>query len=121
MTDTVRLPWPQPQLWPNYRKSHPARLAKFKRNYRNWCWTLAMEAKLRLPPGELFRLDLTFHPPDRRKRDDDGMEGAFKWGRDGLALALKVDDSRFRVRKRIGEIVPGGAVVATISPLTDDG
>lgn len=119
MTDTVQLPWPQPQLWPNYTRMHPARKAKYKRAYKTACWALAMKAKLCAPGTELIGLELTFHPPDRRKRDDDGMEGAFKHGRDGLALALKIDDTRFRSSKIIGPVVSGGMVVARLFPLTN--
>ena len=38
-----------------------------------------------------------------------------KWGLDGLARALELDDARFRLDEpEIGEVHPGGAVVVRI-------
>ena len=41
-------------------------------------------------------LSLVFMPPDKRKRDLDGLVSAAKAEIDGMAQALGVDDSRFR-------------------------
>jgi crossover junction endodeoxyribonuclease RusA len=57
---------------------------------------------------------LTFMPPDRRRRDLDGMLGAFKAGLDSLSDVLGVDDSNFRLSLKKGDVIKGGAVVATI-------
>jgi crossover junction endodeoxyribonuclease RusA len=40
-------------------------------------------------------LRIEFIPPDARRRDDDNCLSCFKAGRDGIAEALGVDDSRF--------------------------
>lgn len=45
---------------------------------------------------EPIPMTVTFIPPDRRHRDDDGMIGSFKHARDGIADALGVNDRRFR-------------------------
>lgn len=58
---------------------------------------------------------ITFFPPDRRKRDDDGMIGAFKNGRDGVADALGSDDHKFRPTYCFGEPVKGGRIEVTIA------
>ena len=42
--------------------------------------------------AEGAHLDITFYPPDRRKRDLDNMLSAIKYGLDGIALASGVDD-----------------------------
>lgn len=47
------------------------------------------------PDLPCIALWLTFYPPDRRSRDDDNLIASFKAGRDGLALALGIDDKRF--------------------------
>ena len=48
----------------------------------------------KLPEGRLH-LWIDFYPPDRRRRDDDGLLASMKAARDGIADALGVDDSRF--------------------------
>ncbi|AOF95685.1 hypothetical protein [Sphingobium sp. RAC03] len=46
------------------------------------------------------------------------MIASFKHGRDGVALAVKVDDKRFRTVPIFhDEIVPGGEIIVTLEPL----
>lgn len=106
------LPWPDRILHPNARPDR-WRKARAAKAYRQECKLLAMnwlakasvadraaiEAVL-ATPGKLV-LDLTFHPPSHHRRDDDGCPAAFKSGRDGLADALRIDDSRFATRFRL--------------------
>lgn len=113
------LPWPPSALNPNARHGHPARKAKFAREYRQACWseTLAnfgCAAGQRMFPGTgriAIRLDL--FPPDKRSRDDDNAESAFKAGRDGVAQALKVDDARFQMNRFLHIDQPRNCVVLT--------
>ncbi len=103
---TIDLPWPPKELFPNAkRKAHWSRYAPKAAAYRRTCWALALEARA---AGTLRAI--TFLPPDRIRRDDDGMIGAFKSGRDGIADALRVDDSTFRPAYHFGEPVEGGLV-----------
>ena len=72
----------------------------------------------RCPPVPAGRalLSLEFIPPDRRRRDDDNCIAAFKSGRDGVAQALGIDDSRFVTQLQISaETIKGGAVRVRIS------
>ena len=109
---TVRLPWPPKELWVN-RKAHWAKRAPIAKQYRQDARVLTLvEMKRRLMPT---RLHLTFNPPDRRRRDLDGMLSACKAGIDGIADALGVDDSTFSLTLRRGEPTKGGAVVAVIT------
>jgi len=62
---------------------------------------------------------LMFYPPDKRKRDDDGLVAAFKAARDGIADALKVDDSRFVTTFSVAPVV-GGMVKVKIQELKFD-
>ena len=99
------LPWPPRALSPNAR-THWRAKAPIARAYKEACWALTLEAKLAVPDSQKIALWLDFYPPNRRARDDDNMIASFKHGRDGVALALGIDDKRFRcfpfVRDEIG-------------------
>lgn len=110
---TITLPWPDRLLHPNARPNRWAKAAAVKAARRH-AHLLALEAGwhlVQLPPG---RLDvwLDFYPPNlSRKRDDDGLLSSMKSARDGLADALKVDDSRFKSHPDVKDVAfPGGKV-----------
>ena len=117
----VTLPWPVKQVWPNYRQSHHWRKYwKQVKAQRETAFILAAEqiGRQTVPrdcPGPwLVHLDI--YPPDLRKRDEDGMEGACKSAIDGIADALRVDDSRFTTTRTIHPPRrPHGAVVITVT------
>ena len=109
---TVRLPWPPKELWVN-RKTHWSKRAPVAKRYRqDACVLTLVEMKRRL---EATGLHLTFNPPDRRRRDLDGMLSAVKAGIDGISDALGIDDSKFKLTLRRGEPTKGGEVVAVIT------
>ncbi len=90
----ISLPFPPSILSPNSR-AHWREKAKAAKKYRHDCFMLAKSVGIKdVPPGKLH-LWIDFYPPDRRKRDDDNIAAAFKSGRDGIAEALGIDDSRF--------------------------
>ena len=63
-------------------------------------------------PDRKVRLVFEFHPPDRRKRDDDNLKASLKHARDGIADALGIDDNRFLSDAVFAmEPFPQGAVV----------
>jgi crossover junction endodeoxyribonuclease RusA len=99
------LPWPPRALSPNAR-THWRKKAPIAKAYKEACWALTLESGLVAPEDGKIALWLDFYPPDRRARDDDNMIASFKHGRDGVALALGIDDKRFRcfpfVRDEIG-------------------
>lgn len=103
---TVTLPWPPSVLLPN-KRVHWAVRARAAKQYRKACWALAKEAGIVAPDSERIHLFVDFVPPDRRRRDDDNMVAAFKAGRDGLADALGVDDSRFKVHPYVADEIGG--------------
>ena len=110
----VLLPWPPAVLSPNARP-HWAAKSKAAKAYRRRCFLEALAAKLQAPAGRIL-LSLEFLPPNKRRRDDDNLVAAFKSGRDGLAEALRVDDSVFVTQISLGnEVYPGGAVRVTLS------
>jgi len=118
---TVTLPWPDRLLHPNAR-THWGRKAGATKAAREMAMALALQAGWRralVPEG---RLDLwvDFYPPDRRRRDDDGMLASFKAARDGLAQALGIDDSRFYSHPRLlDEVRPGGEICVRITAAGD--
>jgi crossover junction endodeoxyribonuclease RusA len=94
---TLILPWPARVLHPNSRphwaqRSKAAKKARTDARLLTMAWRSVFPAPL--PDGPLH-LWLDFFPPDKRKRDDDGLLAAFKAQRDGIADALGIDDSRF--------------------------
>lgn len=112
-TATVTLPWPPKEITPNAkRRKHWSVYRPHVSKYRRDCAWLVKAARVR---GSL--LAVTFCPPDRRRRDDDGMIGAFKAGRDGVADALGCDDHSFRPSYRFADPVKGGAVIVEIGEL----
>jgi len=77
-------------------------------------WTAkAIAGRVELPDGPI-PVALTFHPPDRHRRDWDNLFGSMKAGLDGIAQALEVDDNRFRPRLEVGDVVRGGVVIVTV-------
>lgn len=61
-----------------------------------------------------IHLGITFHPPDKRRRDLDGMLSSIKSHLDGLADSLRVDDIRFELSIKRGEPVKLGRVEVEI-------
>ena len=108
----IELPWPPKELNPNAR-THWARKSRAAKGYRSDCHLLTLASGVVAPEGEVL-LDITFCPPDRRRRDDDNCLAAFKSGRDGVADALGIDDNRFVTTLRMGEPVKGGMVLVRI-------
>lgn len=106
------LPWPDRRLHPNARV-HWAQRSKAVKAARHEAGILTMRAgwqAIALPPGRLH-LWLDFYPPDRRKRDDDGLLSSMKSARDGIADALGIDDARFVSHPFVkDEVRPGGEV-----------
>jgi crossover junction endodeoxyribonuclease RusA len=102
------LPWPPKELNPNSRV-HWAAKANAVKKYRRDCYLLTKVAGLSMPSTHAI-LVTTFYPPSNRRRDDDNLVAAFKAGRDGIAEAMGVDDSRLRVQPEFGDVVKGGRI-----------
>ncbi|MEC7472918.1 MAG: endodeoxyribonuclease RusA [Pseudomonadota bacterium] len=106
---TLDLPWPPRELSPNAR-THWAKKNKIAQRYKAECRLLTIHSGIKAPAGSLV-LDIEFIPPSRQRRDDDNCLAAFKAGRDGIAAALGIDDSRFSTRFRLAaDPVKGGMV-----------
>lgn len=115
-TCTFDMPWPHPKLSPNARE-HWTTVSRLKRGYRARCRTIGQAAGVQVLAGSKNRVcvHLTFFPPDKRARDADNMLAAMKSGLDGLADAMGVDDSKWRVSFEVAEeSVKGGVVFVQV-------
>lgn len=90
------LPWPDRVLHPNARP-HFIVLAKARKAARAYAACAAKNAwsGRNFPETGRLHLWIDFYPPDKRRRDDDGLLSSMKAARDGIADALGIDDSRF--------------------------
>jgi crossover junction endodeoxyribonuclease RusA len=115
MTWAFTLPWPSSTLSPNAR-THWRAKAPVTKSARHTAWALAREAGAhKMPPDTLLTVAMTFHKPDRRRRDGDNLISATKAARDGIADAFGVDDSRFTLAFAFApDVRPGGAVAVTV-------
>lgn len=121
MEIVVTLPWPPPALLPNAkRRSHWRKAVVPTREYRATAFYLTRSALGRRRFKWMPKVHIDFHPPDARRRDDDGMIGAFKAGRDGVAEACGTDDYRwFPTYAFHPPHRPDGKVVVTLTGKED--
>jgi crossover junction endodeoxyribonuclease RusA len=114
----VELGWPAKALSPNARsRSHwPKTNALKAAKKEGYGAALAAMRGGGAPKwaNEKLAFVITAYPPDRRGRDDDNIKASLKGHRDGIALALGIDDSRFVERFQWGEPVKGGRIVVLI-------
>ena len=103
------LPWPPAKLSPNARL-HWAQRGRLVKQYRRVCWATALQQGATRMDADCVAVHLTFVPPDRRHRDWDNLVASMKSGLDGLADAIGVDDSRWRLSFEVAEGEIGGMV-----------
>ena len=118
MTVTFELPYPSPKLSPNAR-GHWSKSAGAKKAYRSECWIECLAQGADKMQGRVHAI-ITFHPPDKRRRDLDNMLSSFKSGIDGIVDAIGVDDSDWTITISKGEPVIGGKVVVEIKPILEN-
>jgi crossover junction endodeoxyribonuclease RusA len=114
----IELPWPAKELSPNAR-GHWAKMARFKKGAREFAYWTLMQTGMRTVYIEWLndvpQITITFCPPDKRRRDLDNAIASFKSAQDGIADALGIDDSRWAVSYRFGDVVKGGRVVVQLN------
>lgn len=103
------LPWPPSNLSPNARLHWGAR-QRLVRQYRQVCWSTALQQGAKPIEADRVAVHLVFVPPNRRARDWDNLIASMKSGLDGLADAISVDDSRWRLSFEVAEGEIGGMV-----------
>lgn len=98
----VQLPWPDKILNPNSR-AHWAAKSKAVKKYRDNVAKCCLAAQLHIHKHSLIKggfplpIEITFFPPDKRKRDLDNMIASFKSGQDGIADITAINDCHFEV------------------------
>lgn len=114
---TIELPFPAKILWPNGRGHHMKKHRLFQ-DHKRWAYLAAysvLPGCFKPTPDARFRLLITVHPKTRNAIDKDNASAAMKAYQDGIAKAMKVDDSRFELPDlQFGEPVKGGSVVVSI-------
>lgn len=112
----VIVPYPPVELSPNWR-GHWSKHRRAVKVYRNACWALALQAKLKIPDyaadGGKIHVQIDMFPPNLKSRDDDNAPASFKAGRDGIADAMKCDDARFKT-ETVLRTEPRSCVVFTL-------
>lgn len=121
MTVIVTLPWYDPRLTPNAkRRRHWRSYQPVIRDARAMAWGLTLEQttpeqrKAIADTEGKICVTVTFHPPDRRRRDDDGAISACKHARDGICDALGIDDNRWQTSYRMADPEKPGRVIFEI-------
>jgi len=109
----VELPFPPSELRHNahqhWRKRHTAAAL-----YKSVCAIDLRAQGLGKLDTDRLHLSITFHPPDKRRHDLDGLLSRAKWAIDSIADATGVDDYHYTMDLRRGEPVKGGKVVITL-------
>lgn len=117
----IELSWPAQVLHPNRGRgrhwSTRHRAAKVARKEAAILARVSEGRNLFIHDGQSdIPVQLIFHPPTRRNRDEDNLVAACKALLDGVADGLMVDDKCFRLaRPRVLEPVKGGKVVVEIT------
>ena len=111
----LTLPWPDSRLNPNAaRRIHWRVQRQVAKGARSDAFYLAKASKVSAPATGSVPLAITFHAPDKRRRDMDNAIAAMKPQLDGLADAMRVDDNRFRLSFAWGEPCKHGRIEIVI-------
>ncbi len=119
MTLTIELPFPDSHLLPNKARTLPWQVrAGYAQPARMTSKVETLNAingrEIRFPTV-LVPLHVTFHEPNARARDLDGLLSALKPSLDGIADALEIDDRHFEpITLQRGMKCKGGKVVIVI-------
>ena len=112
----IDLPWPPTGSTPNARnRQHWRRNRNIAHGYKGDCLLLCRSQGLHKGDVEGLHLSIRFCPPDRRRRDLDGMLSSIKHGLDAISETVGVDDYHFGFTLTRGEPVKGGVVQITIT------
>lgn len=118
MIGPITLPWPDKALKPNGDRAHWAVKSKAAKAAKNAALVLTIQQMSRRPVEWAgVKVHWEFRPKTRRAIDEDNWIAACKHYQDGIALALGIDDSKFKSTRTIGEPIKGGAVVVTLEEM----
>jgi hypothetical protein len=108
----IELPFP-PSSLSGHNTGHWRTKSAIVRRHREWARLATLAAKPEIPATGDIRLVVTFYPGNRRG-DRVNFANRMKPYFDGIADALKVNDSRFIPAYHFAEPVKGGRVVVSI-------
>jgi len=112
----IELLWPHKHLSPNARV-HWAVKSKHVKAARQEAFLCVATGGgvLDLLGTTGLRVSYTFHPGMKRRRDLDNLIASTKATTDGIAVALGVDDSTFKLSYALGEIRKPAVVIVEIT------
>lgn len=108
----IELPFPPASL-SGHNKGHWRSKGEIVAKHREWARRATLAAKIQAPATGDIRLIVTFYPPDRRG-DRVNYPNRIKPYFDGIADALKVNDSRFLPSYHFAEPVRNARVVVSV-------
>jgi crossover junction endodeoxyribonuclease RusA len=106
----VVLNWPPKELWVNNR-AHWSKKAKIAKKYKYDCMLQFHFMRHHWDGKREFTIE--FMPPDKRRRDPDGMISAIKHLIDALSDTVGVDDSKFILTFSTDEPIKPGFVIVS--------
>ncbi len=112
MSAAIELPWPPASL-SGHNKGHWRSKGGIVAKHREWAKEATEAAKPVVPATGDIRLSMTFYPPNRRG-DRVNFPIRAKPLIDGIADALKVNDSRFLPAYHFAEPCREGKVVVVL-------
>ena len=111
----VVLPWPDPVLWPNRSNGNHWSV---RQSAKSAAKLIARSNSTGANIGDTsidHAVTIIVEPPDKRRRDVDGVLSALKPSLDGIAHALDIDDCHFNPIQIVRAApVPGGRVTVRI-------
>jgi crossover junction endodeoxyribonuclease RusA len=117
VTALIELPFP-PATLSGHNKGHWHSKSGIVAKHRKWAAMATIAASVRAPEAGDIRVSVTFYPPDRRG-DRVNFPNRMKPYWDGIADALKINDSRFLPTFHFAEPTANAKVVIAIAMAPD--
>lgn len=108
----IELPWPPASL-SGHNTGHWRSKSSIVAKHREWAKNATLAAMPVIPETGDIRLAITFYPPDRRG-DRINYPNRMKPLLDGIADALKVNDSRFLPSYHFAEPVKNPRIIVSV-------
>lgn len=113
----IELPWPSRALHPNARVHWGTKMRATKKA-RADATIATLTAGIRKIDAQALHVTVHYFPPNRRAHDEDGVLASLKSALDGIADVVGVDDGKWSISMRRGEVRKHGAVLVEIEVAT---